>query len=341
MIGKTQFFLILAAACGTSGGSTLSYKFGPFDVAPNMELTDLCVAVTLHNKEPIYVNAVDMVGATGIHHSNWFWVPDNDRWNGFPEGSFSCAAGNGVRPFDQQAATADGGVLFAQSTQATSELQAFPSGAVIEIQPNARIVADIHLLNTSDNPLKVPLTLKLTPIPEREVTTVLHGFAMEDLSLALPPQMTSRFNVWCDLSQNPGAQPWNFSFYHALAHYHKLGVALSLEAIRDSDGGVDTIWSTESQIGDELGGMLDPPFDMTGHSKLHLSCTYDNTTDNTVMWGNGAGEMCIAFAYTDSPFVWTAGIISEGDPGPSVVNNGVVDFTQPYTSCVMAHVEGN
>jgi hypothetical protein len=339
MIGKAQ--LLFLVACGTSS-PTLTYRFGPFDVAPATELTDLCVAVTLHNKEPIYVNAVDMVGATGIHHSNWFWVPNNDRWNGFPEGSFSCAAGDGNRPFDQQAAAIDGGVLFAQSTQATSEVQAFPAGAVIRIQPNARVIAGLHLLNATDGPLSIPLALHLTPIPEREVTTILTGFAMENEAIALPPEARSRFNIECDLSQNLGGVAWNFGFYHALAHYHKQGVALRFEAIRDSDGGVDTIWSTESQIGDELGSMLDPAFDMTGHSKLRLSCTYDNPTASTITWGNGDGEMCIALAYTDSAYVWTAGIISSGaDPGPSAMDGGVVDFTAPMSSCVIAHVEAN
>ncbi len=333
--------VILGACTASSPDAPRTFKFGPFPLGPSSEQTDLCVAVTLHNKDPLYINSVQMAGATGIHHSNWFWVPDNDRWSGFPEGTFSCSAGDGTRPFDQQAATYDGGVLFAQSTQATNEVQAFPAGSVIRIEPNARIIADIHLLNPSDNSISVPLDLTLTPIAEKDVTTVLAGFAMENLSIALPPQQMSRFTVECDLSQNPGGLPWNFSFYHALAHYHKLGVALSLDAIRDSDGGVDTIWSTESLIGDELGGMLDPPFDMTGHSKIRLSCTYDNTTSNTVTWGNGAGEMCIAFAYTDAGYAWTAGLVSQGDPGPSVTNNGVVEFTAPLSSCVMAHVEIN
>jgi len=337
MIWKAQLSTFaLIAGCGSSG-STLDFRFGPFDVAPGSEQTDLCVAVSLHNREPIYVNSIEMAGAPGIHHSNWFWVPST-RWLGFPEGAFSCAAGDGTRPFDQQAATFDGGVLFAQSTQVWDEIQAFPAGSAIRIEPDARIIADLHLVNAGDNPLSVPLALSLTPIPERETTTILAGFAMENLSIALPPHEMSRFNVECDLSQNPGGLPWNFRFYHALAHYHALGVALSFDAIRDSDGGIDTIWTTEHQIGDELGGMLDPPFDLTGHSKVRLSCTYDNPTDHTITWGNAGGEMCIAFAYTDAEYAWTAGLISQGDPGPSVVDNGVVEFTAPMSACVMAHV---
>ncbi|HEX7701169.1 MAG TPA: hypothetical protein VF403_10615, partial [Kofleriaceae bacterium] len=272
-------------------------------------------------------------------HSNWFWIPNNSgTFGAFPEGTFSCAAGDGMgHPFDQQVATLFGGVLFAQSTQATQDTQTFPTGAAIRIAPNARIIADIHLLNASDQTLSVPLSLTLDPIPEKEVTTLMAGFAMENLGIALPPNATSKFTVECDLSTNKGQLPTDFSFFHALAHYHKQGIGLTWEAVRDDGSGTDMIWTTENQIGDELGSILDPPFTMTGHSKLRLSCSYDNPTNSTITWGNGNGEMCIAFGYTNSPYVWTAGLISTSDdPGAGVVGtDSVVNFTAPTCTGVI------
>ncbi len=353
MIGKVELLFVVAlAACGTDADAIpqLTYRFGPFAVDPGGEQTDLCVAVTLHNQAPLYVNSVAMVGAPGLHHSNWFWVPNNDRWNGFPEGSFSCAAGNGTRPFDQQVAAVDGGVLFAQSTQAPSDTQEFPVGAAIRIEPNARIIADIHLLNVTDASISVPLDLTLSQIAEHDVTSLLHGFSMENLAIALPPPAKSKFVVECDLGpswQNlyslheVTSDHVDFKFFHALAHYHKLGTGLTFEAIRDSDGGADTIWTTKNGIGDELGGMLAPPFDMTGHSKVRLTCEYDNPNSTTISWGNGAGEMCIAFAYTDSTYTWTAGQINTtDDPGAGIADNGTFTFTAPKCSGVVAVPNG-
>ena len=40
--------------------------------------------------------------------------------------------------------------LFAQSTQATHEVQQFPPGVAIVIPAHSRIVAGTHLLNTGD-----------------------------------------------------------------------------------------------------------------------------------------------------------------------------------------------
>lgn len=335
-----------AAACGASDPTPpTTFEFGPFTLAPGDELPDLCVAATLHNTEPIYVNSAELAGATGIHHSNWFWVPDTGAFN-FPEGAFACSDGGSAgHPFDQAIAAAFGGVLFAQSTQATHEVQAFPPGAAIRIPPHARIVASLHLVNATDAPLEVPLALTLAPLAERDVTKLMVGFAIENEALALPPHARSRFTVECDLTATWAAlyakgqvasDHVDFKLYHALAHYHALGTALTFEAIRD-DGTTDTIWSTANRIGDEMGSMLDPPFDLSGHAKLRLGCTFDNPSDATIGWGNANGEMCIAFAFSDSNLVWNAGVFAtDADPGPSVDDGGVISYTTPGCQIVTA-----
>jgi len=352
MIGKTQLLVLAlaAAGCGTdfqAEPAPRTFQFGPFQLASGQEDTDLCVAVSLHNDEPIYVNAAQIAGAPGIHHSNWFWVPDNDAFD-FPEGSWSCSTGGGTgHPFDQSAAAVFGGVLMAQSTQVYNEVQQFPEGAAIYIPPHSRIVADIHLFNASDSAVTVPVALTIMPIWGFEVHTQLAGFSMEDMSLALPPNVASSFTVECDFTQawqnlyqqgDVDSPQVDFQIYHALAHYHQWGTGLQFEALRDSDGGADMIWSTSSGIGDHLGGVLDPPFDLTGHSKLRLTCDYENNTASTISWGNAGGEMCIAFAFTNSTRVWTAGVVTQGDPGPSVTQGGVTAFTAP--SCTVTSVDG-
>jgi hypothetical protein len=335
---------LVLASCGTDADSTpdVTLRFGPWVQAKGSEDPDLCVAATLHNNKPLFINSVSMAAAPGLHHSNWMWVPDNDAFD-FPEGSFKCSQGDGTHPFDQQIAGVFGGVLFAQSTQATSEVQQFPTGAVIEIPPHSRVVADVHLVNSGDEDITVPLTLTLHPIPEREVTELMAAMTMQNFAIALPPMQRSSFVVECDLtprwqdlySRGFVASPVpDFKIYHALAHYHQLGTGLTMEAIRDSDGGSDVIWTTEGLIGDELGGMLAPEFDMTGHSKLRLTCNYDNTNNTTVYWGNAKAEMCVGFAYTDSTYKWTAGIDSTGEsPGSPVDQNGVAVFDAP--SCLV------
>ena len=324
---KRLLAVVVVAACGTDSEPTeRTFTFGPFPLAPGQEVTDQCVSVTLHNAEPLYINTIDLVGAPGIHHSNWFYVPEHEPFVG-PDGAWPCSQYH----YDQGAAAIFGGVLFAQSTQNTHETQAFAEGAAIRIPAHSTIVANVHLLNAGDGALSVPLSLTIHPIAI--ASTLLTGIAIENQAIAIPPQAQSKFTVECDFSQKLaqlGTTP--FRFFHALPHYHALGTGMTVEAIRDSDGTADTVWTTSTRIGDSLGGMLDPPFDMTGHSKLRMSCSFDNPRADTVHWGNGDQEMCIFFGFTDSTFVWDAGVLGGGDPGPSTSVNGEIEFTAPACS---------
>jgi hypothetical protein len=341
MIRKTDVYLlvmVVAAACGTDPDPTAprTFTFGPYALSPGQELTDLCASTTLHNDQPIFVNSVELEAATGIHHSNWFWVPEF-MYPG-DDGPWSCAE----RGYNEGIAGLKGGVLFAMSTQATHETQAFPAGAAIQIPPHSKIVAGLHLLNAGDSRLEVPLALTLRPIAQSEVTHVLAALSFENESIALPPHAKSRFTVECDLEPRHEAlfgRPVDFKLYYALPHYHALGIGETFEAIRD-DGTADTIWETASRIGDRLGGTIDPPFDMTGHGKLRFDCEFDNPRDTTVGWGVGDQEMCIIVAYTDSTYTWGGGVVTPDDPGSGVMGvDGVVDFTAPACQVLVSDAE--
>lgn len=332
MIGKTELLLwvgmvLSLAACSDDNfdpTAPRTLSFGPFDLQPGEELTDLCVSVTLGNDRPIYVSSAELSSGPGVHHSNWFWVPEY-VFDG-PDGAWSCKDRN----YNEPVAGIKGGVLFAMSTQATHEIQTFPDNAVIKIPAHSRIVAGVHLLDATDAPLSVPLDLTLTPIAEADVSVVLAGLSFENQSIALPPHQTSRFTVECDLAARHEAlfgRPVDFKIYYALPHYHGLGVGLTFEALRDSDGGADLVWETTGRTGDNVGGPRDPVFEMSGHSKIRFSCTFDNPRDETVKWGVGDQEMCIIVAYTDSTYTWAGGITSPEDPGPGVDHDGIVDFT--------------
>jgi hypothetical protein len=312
---------LLLGACGTD--DPYDFRFGPYALDPGEEVTDQCVSATLNNDQPLYINRVELTTGPGFHHSNWFWVPDF-QYPG-PDGTWSCQD----RLFNDGLAGEVGGVVFAQSTQVTHEIQQFGDGVVTKIPPHAKLVAGTHLLNAGDTALEVPLEIRLTPIAEAGVTTVLAGMSFENAALGIPPMATSRFTIDCDIAtphQQYLGRPPDFSIYYALGHYHTLGVELSVEALRD-DGTADTVYTTMGRTGDSLGGPIDPPFSMVGHGKLRFACEYTNPRAATVGWGVGDQEMCVFLAFTDSTFTWAGGVLDVEDPGPGTVDNGVVEFT--------------
>jgi len=310
--------LSIVAACGGDEAPT-TFEFGPYDLAPFEEQTDTCVQVTLHNKEPIYVNAVELTTGPGFHHSNWFYVPESTFFG--PDGSFSCDDRN----YNEATAAIFGGVLFAQSTQAPHELQQFPAGAVVEIPPRHKIFTQIHLLNPGEQPLHLDPKIQIYPIPEAEVTTRLVGMSFENHALALPPDMQSKFTLECDLA---AIQNTAFKFYYALAHYHELGIQLDIDALRQ-DGTSASVFTTTTKAGDVMGGPIDPLFDMTGYSKLRFSCTFFNPRSEVVRWGVGDQEMCVFLAFTDSPFEWGGGVIDDVDPQNPVMVGNEMQYTNP------------
>ncbi len=314
---------MLVAGCSDSAGGPQSFTWGPYMLAPGQEILEQCVQVTLHNDQALWVSSVEMSAGAGFHHSNWFVVPEHVYAG--PDGTFPCSE----RDYNEAIAGTLGSVLFAQSTQATHEVQAFGEGAAIKVPAHWKIIAGTHLLNASDQPLEVPLSLTITTIPEADVTTKLAAMSWDNRALGLPPHRASRFTIECDLQPAHqrlfGTDP-DFSIHYALAHYHKNGTGLRLEAVRP-DGTSTVVYETSHRIGDQLGGKIEPPFAMTGYTKLRVACSYDNTTDATISWGLGDGEMCTFLAFTDSPYAWGGGALDISPPGTGVDSGTIVDFT--------------
>lgn len=305
-----------------------TYAFGPFDIAPGQEVTSDCVQITLGNTDYVYVNAVELTTGPGFHHSNWFYVPEF----AFPgeDGTYRCRDRN----FDQAVAAIQGGVLFAQSTQAAHEVQQFPAGMVIKIPPRSKIVTQIHLLNPTDNTLSLTPDIKLTYIREADVTTPLAGISFQNAALALPPNMASRFTTECDFTERHEAllgRPVDFKLHYALAHYHELGTGITIEAVKP-DGAATVVYTTDGRVGDALGGMIEPGFDMTGYTKLRMTCDFYNSRASTVGWGVGDQEMCVFLAFTDSTYNWGGGVLEETAPlNPMMVGN-TMTYSNP---CVL------
>jgi hypothetical protein len=325
MVLRSASAAILAgvAACTTSAPSPQSFAFGPFDVTAHQEVVNRCVQITLHNDATLYVQSVELTTGSGFHHSNWLFVPETQ----YPgdDGTFNCAD----RSYNEAIAAAFGGVLFAQSTQSPHEVQQFPAGVAVALPAHSKLIAQIHLLNAADGALHIAPTIAITPIAQSEVTTVLSAISFEDEALGLPAHKDSQFTVDCDLarvhyqqfSRNP-----DFKIYYALAHYHALGTGLTLEAVKP-DGTAATVYSTTHRVGDALGGPIEPAFDMTGYTRLRLSCDFTNPRDSVVHWGVGDQEMCVFLAFSDSPVNWAGGAISPDPPGdPTVLASGVMAY---------------
>ena len=118
-----------SGVCAPIEGTLYHHVFADFTTEPGQEVLGLCQSWTLGNETELWINTVELQQDEMSHHSNWTFVTD-DKYEG-PDGVWPCSDRN----YDQLSAAVVGGVLYAQSTQATREVQRFPPGADLHPLP--------------------------------------------------------------------------------------------------------------------------------------------------------------------------------------------------------------
>src|SRR5690606_24121122 len=147
----------------------------------------------LNNEEELWVTAVQLEQDELSHHSNWTFVPDTSYVG--EDGIWPCDE----RDYDQLGAALMGGVLYAQSTQASYEVQAFQDGAAIRLPPHARVISDIHVLNTTTEAHRGNVDLTIYTVPREEVAIALVPFHIDYHALDIPARSDARFVADCAL----------------------------------------------------------------------------------------------------------------------------------------------
>lgn len=300
-----------------AGPGEMSHDFEPIAVEAGTEVTSMCVSWSLGNQEPIFVDTVSMEAGPGWHHSNWFYVP---------AGTFSVDDGNWEcgDEFDQIQAALAGGVLFAQSTQATDETQRFADGAALELPANAVVVSQIHLVNAADVAIDTGVSMTLGAVDEADVAIRLRPLSFDFHQLAIPPNQRSRFETSCDMEDATGA-PLDISLYYVLPHYHSWAEGMDI-ALAGGERDGEEVYQIESGIGEPLGSTLTPPLSMSGSRGIRFSCSFDNSSDRTIGYGNNQNdEMCIFLAFTDSQLSFGGGVLT-GEPVLRGIEDGVAVY---------------
>lgn len=297
--------------CTPIGGERWSHEFARFTVGPGEEVRGQCQSWTLNNAEEIWFNAVEMKQNEQSHHSNWMFVPD-DAFDG-PDGVWRCSE----RGYSQLEAALLGGVLYAQSTQATQEVQKFPDGVAVRIPPYSRIIGDVHLLNTTTEAVTGNLALGIYQVPRDEVDVKLAPFHLTYDTLAIPPLSRSRFYGECAIdpySQDLVGRPLDIQVYFVLPHTHALGDRFFLEVLGGPNDG-QSIIDVEGFNGEARGRFYTPPVDMTGATGFRFGCEFENPTEDEVHWGFDDQEMCENLGFMSADFVFESRVSTIEDAG--------------------------
>jgi hypothetical protein len=199
-----------------------------------------------------------------------------------------------------------GAVLFASSTQVSGEeWQSYPKGMGYRVGDGVEIVARLHYLNASLQPVTVAPRYQWYTIAESALKQELAPFAWEYYPFQIPPHTELTVHGDCDM-------PAPMHIVTVLPHMHKLGTAFTA-AFRG--GPLDGKKWLDSPGYDPESGVLvqyDPAIDLSQGSGASFACTWFNTFDKFVEFGYGDNEMCILFGYGYPPMN-TFSAIANGD----------------------------
>jgi hypothetical protein len=310
--------------CVPIAGEAWKHSFDEFTAEPGEEISGLCQSWTLGNDEDLWVNAVELTQNQASHHSNWTFVPE-DKFDG-PDGVWNCDD----REYDQLTAAIVGGVLYAQSTQATKEVQKFPDGAAVKIPARSRIIGDVHIINASNEKVTGRANLAIYAVPEASVSSRLRPFHMTYHGLAIPPLASSRFHGTCEVGkeyEEKNQKPLPLKLFYALPHTHSLGTRFFFEASGGKHDGMSLL-DISGYNGEARGKLYDPPVDLTGLGGLRFGCEFENPRDEVIHYGLGDQEMCEMLGFIESPIAFESRIdeaLEDGLDGDIQVFTGNCD----------------
>lgn len=270
----------VAAGCGGGGGAPMPPSGDPAAPAHGYQIKTpdyslnageekyLCYAVQLAEANDIAITAFQSYTSDQVHHMEVFHAlaPETPGLNPC-DGTFKLTwlpifgGGNNA-----------GGLQL-------------PDGAGFKLPKDAQLLVQIHLLNATQSPVTQHLVVNMDYADDPSSVTPAGIFAFGSMTINLPAgannmQVTSSCNL-----------PLNMNVFAAQPHMHYLGTKLQFE-LGPSDSSSQVVYQRNPW---QFGGQ---PIDnwvtnLQQGQFGRVTCTYDNTTDHDVSYGESTtNEMC-------------------------------------------------
>ena len=282
----------------------------PVELAPGEERL-YCVAWPFPEQQRELVYAAKIYTTGGLHHSNVF-SPAIDPAvgsNPYPDchpGADDAFAGIGEGIPD---------VLFANSTQVTDgEALVFPPGMGFRLHYDRDVVANVHLLNATAEPLLVEVVYDYFTMPEEALVEELAPFVLDNRLIDVPPMQTETTTADCGV--------WNGNVVSLMPHTHEFATRFAVETVT-YEGERTLIYEEQGFDLESDIAVFEDAVSLEGVDDLSFSCTYDNTKSEPLVYGLGEQEMCILFGYMYPPTEQFAGQQVNPDEGCMTVKLGI------------------
>jgi hypothetical protein len=253
----------------------------PFTLEPGRETTR-CVVKRLDNATALWVTDIATRLARGSHHLIIYK---------------SSATEEQAQPFvcDPFVETLKGETVPLMITQIREETLAFPNGVAFRFEPNQMIRLEAHYLNYYPDPIEASAEVRFEGIAESDVVSEanLLFYGNPDLSIAPQSEWTS---PWRYLSVLPGTRVFALT-----GHTHAFGTGVDIQLGTDEATDGDAVYPPAGApfVWDEPPmAHFSPPLAFDGSRGFRYRCSWNNTSDTTLTFGESARkEMCFFWAY--------------------------------------------
>jgi hypothetical protein len=162
---------------------------------------------------------------------------------------------------------------------------ALPDGIAMQVHAGEQLLLDLHLFNAGSETLKGRSGVLTKTMPEQQVQHVAAWILAGPISLSIPPGRVVQTGK-CTFSDSA-------TLFSVGPHMHQLGVHMKVTAQR-AQGGSSVLFDGPYSFDSQLKYPVDF-VQMNVGDTVQLECTYDNTTDHRVSWGQSTlDEMCFA-----------------------------------------------
>ena len=273
---------------GDGGGGppppgSFSITFGP-EPAPATEEHTKCVVKRLGNPNKMHVGSVHNVLSLGSHHLIVYRTNDTVEQTT----PFDC------KPFtDTLDPTKGSTLMISQKRDDTLQL---PDGVGYTLDANQMIRLEMHYINAGSKDIVVQSTSTFIPIAD-----AAFKFEADFLFIGTPDiniQPLSKLTVGPMFIQLPSAYD-GVNFFALTGHEHQFGTNVAVStATSAADPGTPVydvpgwLWSEPKTV------VASPPFQVAAGGGFKFTCSWNNTSNAAVGFGESANnEMCFFWAY--------------------------------------------
>lgn len=262
----------------------------PTDLTPGQEVTR-CVIVPMGNAGAEFVRRIYVNLGAASHHLIMY----RSTMRTLRETPFPCEGFSGIRSLQDF----DTPLAIAQMTESTIQM---PNNVGMPVDANEFVRLEFHAVNVTAAPVRAMARVLIDTVDQTAPLAAANLMFWGNVSINLPPNAPSDVEMF----QTPLASVRVFGL---TSHTHHLGTRATIHRATATrmaapqgnifTNVVDGQLLHESRSWSEPPlTLFDPPITFAQGEGLHLNCHYQNTTNQTVTFGESVNnEMCFLWAY--------------------------------------------